>query len=69
MIIEIFVVILILLSVYFSFLPYETQYKMIRWLIPNTFPHWIHIGAGVVCFALAVILYHNNYLLKLRIHE
>lgn len=67
--IEIFAVILVLLSFYFSFLPHETQCNMIKWILPNCFPHWLHIGAGIGCFAAAVVIYHNNYLLKLRIQD
>ena len=68
-IIMIIVIIFLLLSFYFSFVPYNTQCSMIRWLIPNCFPHWFYIGGGLVCFGIAVLIYHNEYLLKLRIHE
>ena len=65
----IFVIIFLLLAFYFSFLPHETQCNMIKFVLPNCFPHWFHIGAGIVCFGIAIIIYHNDYLLKLRIHD
>ncbi len=69
MIIEIFVIILVLCSLYFSFLPHDTQCNMVKMILPNCFPHWFHLGAGIGCFALAIALYHSDYLLKIRIHD
>jgi hypothetical protein len=69
MIIQIFVIILVLFSFYFSFLPHNTQCDIIRMFFPNCFPQWLHLIGGIGCFAFAVILYHNEYLLKIRIHD
>jgi hypothetical protein len=68
-IIMIVVIVFLLLSFYFSFVPYENQCSMFKWLVPNCVPRWFHIGAGLGCFGIAVFIYHNDYLLKLRIHD
>jgi hypothetical protein len=68
-IVMIVVIIFLLLSFYFSFIPHNTQCNMIRWLMPKCFPHWFHIGAGLIFFGIAVVVYHNDYLLKLKIQD
>ncbi len=65
----IFVIFFLILSFYFVFLPHDIQCNIIKIVFPNCFPNWLHIGAGLVCFGIAVLIYHNDYLLKLRIHE
>ena len=65
----IIIILLVLISLYLAFNPYNATCKFIKLLFSNCFPHWIYIGASIIFFAIAVILYNNNYSLQLRIYE
>ena len=68
-IVMIVVIMFLLLSFYFSFVPYDTQCNIVKSILPDCFPRWLYIGGGLACFGIAVVMFHNDYLLKLRIHE
>ena len=65
----IIIIILVILSLALAFLPHSFICQYLRYILPNCFPLWIHLGASIIFFIIAIIIYHNDYLLRLKIHE
>ncbi len=66
---SIIVIVCMILTIYFGFVPYETQCSITKMILPNCYPRFIYIGGCIVFFVIGIFIYHNEYLLKLKIHE
>ena len=71
MIIEIILFILfILLSIFFSFVPYDIQIIIFLNIFKLTpYSKFGFLILGIILFILAVIMYNHEYLLKIKIQD